>query len=61
MTLEINEISVQISVSSQSASSGLAAGPTSAPLPMPSEEQLDQIVNRCVRDVLRHLRMRERR
>jgi hypothetical protein len=64
MTLEINEINVQISVGSSSHPSGLSSIspllPASDP-PVLTAEFVEQLVQRCVRDVLRHLKMREQR
>jgi hypothetical protein len=64
MTLEINEISIHISVSSSPQSPG-ASLPTmfnpSTTSPGLQSEQLDHVVQRCVREVLRHLRLKERR
>jgi hypothetical protein len=64
MTLEINEISIQISVSSSPQGSAAPLPSvlnTSTPWPGLQAEQLDQVVQRCVREVLRHLRLKERR
>lgn len=61
MTLEINEINIQISIQPQ------AVQPWLLPATQPStrsalpQEQIDQVVRRCVRDVLQHLQLRERR
>jgi hypothetical protein len=64
MTLEINEINVQISVGSSSHPSGLSSSsplhPASDP-PVLTADLVDQLVQRCVRDVLRYLRMKEQR
>jgi Family of unknown function (DUF5908) len=61
MTLEINEINIQISIQPPAPQSllPLAMQPSArAALP---QEQIDQVVRRCVRDVLQHLQLRERR
>jgi hypothetical protein len=64
MTLEINEISVHISVSpsSQGPASTMTTWPSIAPSAhgIPSE-QWDPVIQRCVREVLHQLRFRERR
>jgi hypothetical protein len=69
MTLEINEINVQISVGSDRSGSNhhgdgvypsTLLTPTQTP-PMLTADVVEQLVARCVRDVLRHLRMREQR
>jgi hypothetical protein len=64
MTLEINEISVHISVGPrpQGAGSSLISSPTDASIqPALPSELWDSIVQRCVREVLHHFRLRERR
>jgi prolyl-tRNA synthetase len=61
MTLEINEISIQITVGPQ------PHEPAHAPLTIPAAAaalqngQIEQIVERCVQSVLQQLRRRERR
>ena len=65
MTLEISEIGVRMAVGEPSgASAGRAGGdsgngPIRSTPPMP--DQMEEIVSRCVRDVLRTLRMQEER
>lgn len=61
MTLEINEISIQISVRPQAAAPSVPAARNPSPGPGLHGEQMEQLVQRCVREVLRHLRLRERR
>jgi hypothetical protein len=69
MTLEINEINVQISVGSDRHGSHDHHDrlPSSTPLnsaqntSLLSADVVELLVERCVRDVLRHLRMREQR
>lgn len=64
MTLEINEISIQISVGPAPQGPGTSAtvlSKQSQPMPAIASEQMDRLVQRCVRDVLRHLRLKERR
>jgi hypothetical protein len=61
MTLEINEIHVQISVTPPSPVPYQVAQSMPAPLTTPHSDLLDQLVERCVRHVLHHLRRREHR
>jgi hypothetical protein len=61
MTLEINEINIQISIQPQAAaplSAGAAKLTGRSPL---QPDQLDLLVRRCVRDVLQHLQLQARR
>jgi hypothetical protein len=62
MTLQINEINIQISLQAPAAESWLlpsSGGPAASPSLQAG--QVDQLVSRCVRDVLQQLRLRERR
>ncbi len=59
MTLEINEIAIHINVGPQPRES---SSPTPmAPKPMSPMQNDDEIVQRCVRAVLAHLRMHGKR
>lgn len=61
MTLEINEINIQISIQPQVTQAWLPpATQHSARTALPPE-QIDQVVRRCVRDVFQRLQLRERR
>ena len=62
MTLEINEISIQIAVGPQRQDPPLPplTNPATSTAPLQSE-QSNQIVDRCVQAVLQQLRRRERR
>jgi hypothetical protein len=64
MTLEINEISVHISVSATPQGPDISMPSSLTPLPavaaLPAE-QWDPVVQRCVREVLHHIRLKERR
>jgi hypothetical protein len=61
MTLEIQEISIQINVLGNTEKIQIA-DPSSSVQSLPlSTEQSDLIVQRCVREVMNRLRLRERR
>ena len=59
MTLEINEINVQITVAAH------PVGATAQPLPSSdiviSEDEMDKLLHRCLKHVLFHLHLRDRR
>jgi hypothetical protein len=61
MTLEINEINIQISIQPQAGQSLLPPATLPSARSALPQEQIDQLVRRCVRDVLQHLQLRERR
>jgi hypothetical protein len=61
MTLEINEINIQISIQPQAALSMLPPATQTSARSALAQEQIDQVVRRCVRDVLQYLQLRERR
>ena len=63
MPLEINEINVHISVSSPVRDAPSLPFPNHQPsiVSALSPEQIDLLVQRCVRDVMRQIRMKESR
>jgi len=61
MTLEINEINIQISIQPQAVQPWLPSATQPSARSAMSQEQIDHVVRRCVRDVLQRLQLRERR